>query len=197
MLASFQPPASWTARVDAPRAVSSTASPTRPPCEVLRPSSPAAAQAAAKPAVHLVDTETDDGIARFRRGRRLQATDRGRAAADQAPDVGMISGLIRLRAADGDDDVATVGELDVGPAQNRHLAAAQRPVKEQRHDRGVDEAAALGRLGALEAPTGPARPPAGGEHGGALLGGEAAGLTAAGRGRRRPPSGGSPRGPGG
>ena len=41
----------------------------------------------------------------------------------------MISGLIRLRAADGDDDVATVGELDVGPAQNPHLAAAQRPVK--------------------------------------------------------------------
>ena len=63
----------------------------------------------------------------------------------------MISGLIRLRAADGDDDVATVGELDVGPAQNPHLAAAQRPVKEQRHDHGVDEAAPLGRLGALEA----------------------------------------------
>ena len=37
MLASFQPPASWTAWVAAPRAVSSTASPTRPPCEVLRP----------------------------------------------------------------------------------------------------------------------------------------------------------------
>ena len=33
--------------VAAPRAVSSTASPTRPPCEVLRPSRPAAAQAAA------------------------------------------------------------------------------------------------------------------------------------------------------
>ena len=61
-----------------------------------------------KPAVHLVDAETDDGIARFRRGRRLQATDRGHAAADQAADVGMISGLIRLRAADGDDDVATI-----------------------------------------------------------------------------------------
>ena len=61
-----------------------------------------------KPAVHLVDAETDDGIARFRRGRRLQATDRGHAAADQAADVGIISGLIRLRAADGDDDVATI-----------------------------------------------------------------------------------------
>ena len=73
----------------------------------------------------------------------------------------MISGLIRLRAADGDDVVVTVGELDVGPAQSRHLAAAQRPVKEQRHDRGVDDAAARGRLGALEAASGAARPPAG------------------------------------
>ena len=80
-----------------------------------------------KPAVHLVDAETDDGIAGFRRGCRLQATDRGRAAADQAPNVGMISGLIRLRAADGDDDVATVRELDVGPAQSRHLAAGSAP----------------------------------------------------------------------
>ena len=53
-------------------------------------------------------------------------------------------------------------------------------MEEQRHDRGVDEAAALGRLGALVAPAGAAWPPAGGEHGGALLGGEAAGLAAAG-----------------
>ena len=87
-----------------------------------------------KPAVHLVDTETDDGIAGFRRGPSpAQATDRGRAAADQAANVGMTSGLIRLRAANGGDVVVTVGELDVGPAQNRrHLAAAQRPVEEQR-----------------------------------------------------------------
>ena len=72
--------------------------------------------------------------------------------------------------------------MDVGPAQNRHIAAAQRPVKEQRHDRCVDEAAARGGLGTLEATAGAARPPAGGEHGGALLGGEAAGLAAAGGG---------------
>ena len=82
MLASFQPPASWKAWVAAPRAVSSTASPTRPPCEVLRPSRPAAGASGRKPAVHLVDTETDDGIAGFRGGRRLQETDRSRAAAD-------------------------------------------------------------------------------------------------------------------
>ena len=55
-------------------------------------------------------------------------------------------------------------------------------MKEQRHDHGIDPAAALSRFGALEAPVGAARPPAGGEHGGALLGGEAAGLPAPGGG---------------
>ncbi len=49
-----------------------------------------------KPAVHLVDAETDDGISGFRCGRRLQATNHGRAAADQAPDVGMID-LVPVR----------------------------------------------------------------------------------------------------
>ena len=69
----------------------------------------------------------------------------------QAVDVGLLAGLIRLRAADGDDDDATVGELDVGPAQGCHLAAAQRPVEEQRHDRGVDQAAAGDRGGGRRA----------------------------------------------
>ena len=45
-----------------------------------------------KPAVHLVDTETDERITVFRRGRRLQAADGGRAAADQAADVRADSG---------------------------------------------------------------------------------------------------------
>ena len=53
-------------------------------------------------------------------------------------------------------------------------------MEEQRHDRGVDEAAPLGGLWALEAAASAPPPSAGGEHGGALLGGEAAGLAAAG-----------------
>ena len=53
-------------------------------------------------------------------------------------------------------------------------------MKEQRDDRGVDAAAALGRLGALEAAPGTARARAGSEHGGALLGSEAADLALAG-----------------
>ena len=67
-------------------------------------------------------------------------------------------------------------------AQRRaaYLATAQRPVEEQRDDRGVDEATTLGRLGAFESASGTAWSEAGGEHGGALLGGEAAGLAAPG-----------------
>ena len=111
----------------------------------------------------------------------MQAADRGRAAADQAPDVTAVARRIRLRAAAGDDaDVAAVGKLDIRPAQSCHLATAQRPVEEQRDDRGVDEATTLRRLGALESVSGTARSEAGGEHGGALLGGEAAGLAAPG-----------------
>ena len=59
--------ASTAARSETPerprRAVSSTASPTRPPCEVLRPSRPAAAPAARKPAVHLVDSRPSGCLA--------------------------------------------------------------------------------------------------------------------------------------
>ena len=132
------------------------------------------------PAIHLVDAETDDEVAGFRHRRRLQAADRGRAAADQAPDVTVVARRIRLRAADGADDVA-VGKLEIRPAQSCHVATAQRPVKEQRDDRAVDEAATLGRLGALESASGTARSEAGSEHGGALLGGETAGSAAPGR----------------
>ena len=73
--------------VEAPRAVSSTARPTRPPCEVLRPSRPAACADGGEPAVALVDAEADNQITRVRRGRGVEAADRGRAAADQTPHV--------------------------------------------------------------------------------------------------------------
>ena len=83
-------------------------------------------------------------LARFRRGRRLQAADGGRAAADQAPNVGPVANRVGLRAADGDDDFRRRRRARLS-AQRRaaHLAAAQRPVEEQRDDRDVDQAAAL------------------------------------------------------
>ena len=65
------------------------------------------------------------------------------------------AGGVRRRVAAGDDDVLAVAQVDVGPAQGRHLAPAQRTVEEQPHDRAVDQAAALGRLLPLEAAAGP------------------------------------------
>ncbi len=53
-------------------------------------------------------------------------------------------------------------------------------MEEQRDDRSVDEAAAISRLYALEAAAGAPRSKTAGQPGGAFLGGEAAGLTAAG-----------------
>ena len=108
----------------------------------------------------------------------MQAAERGRAAADQTPHVRTSPGRVGLRAADGDHDVVAVAEIDVGPAEGGDLAATEGAVEQQGDDRPVDEAAALGGLRALEA----ARAEAGGEDGGALVGGEAAALTVAGRG---------------
>ena len=78
-----------------------------------------------------------------------------------------------------------VAEVDVGPAQGRHLAPAQRTVEEQPHDRAVDQAAALGRLLPFEAAAAPSPPRAGGEDGVALVGRQPPGLSAAGGGERR------------
>ena len=49
-------------------------------------------------------------------------------------------GRVRLRAADGDDDVVAVAEVDVGPVQAGDLAAAEGAVEEQGDDRAVDQA---------------------------------------------------------
>ena len=64
MAGSFQPPASWKAWVEAPRAVSSTARPTRPPCDVLRPFEAGRGAGGGEAAVDLIDAEVDDGIVR-------------------------------------------------------------------------------------------------------------------------------------
>ena len=135
-----------------------------------------------KALVDLVAAEADDRVGRFRRRRGVETADGGRAAADQTPAVGPFAGGVRLRVAAGDDDVLAVAEVDVGPAQGRHLAPAQRTVEEQPHDRAVDQAAALGRLLPLEAAAGPSPLRAGGEDGGALVGRQPPSLSAAGGG---------------
>ena len=100
----------------------------------------------------------------------MQAADRGRAAADQTSHISTPAGRVGLRAADGDNDVVAVAEIDVGPAERGDLAAAEGAVEQQGDDRTVDQAAALGGLRALEAAAGAARAEAGGEDGGALVG---------------------------
>ena len=181
MAGPFQPPAIWMACVEAPRAVSSTARPTRPPCEVLRPLEAGGCAGGGEPAVDLVDAEADDQIPRFRRDRGVQAADCGRAAADQTSHISTSPGRVGLRAADGDHDVVAVAEVDVGPVQAGDLAATEGAVEQQGDDRTVDQAAALGGLRALEAAAGAARPEAGGADGGALVGSEASGLAVAAR----------------
>ena len=104
----------------------------------------------------------------------MQAADRGRAAADQTPHVRSTAGRVGLRAADGDYDIAAGAEIGGGPAERGDLAAAEGAVEQQGDDRTVDQAAA-----------GAARAEAGGEDGGALIGG--------GAGRRPRPFAESPR----
>ena len=104
------------------------------------------------------------------------------SAAVQTPDVGPFIGGVRRRVAAGDDDVSAVAEVDVGPAQGSHLAPAQRTVEVLPHGRAVDQAAALGRLLPLEAAAGPSPLRADREDGGALVGRQPPGLSAAGGG---------------
>ena len=117
----------------------------------------------------------------------MQAADCGRAAADQTSHVRTPPGRVGLRAADGDYDVVAVTEIDVGPAEHCDLAAAEGAVEQQGDDRTVDQAAALGGFRALKAASGAARAEAGGEDGGAIVGGEAAAGLRVGRGRSPEP----------
>ena len=103
-------------------------------------------------------------------------------SSSSVPHVRTPPGRVGLRAADGDYDVVAVAEIDVGPAEGGDLAATEGAVEQQGDDRTVDQAAALGGLRALEAAAGAARAEAGGEDGGALVGGEASGLAGVARG---------------
>ena len=81
--------------------------------------------------VTLVDAEVDD------RGGRLPASSPREVvgpAATQPP-----TRRRTFEREEGDDDVLAVGEVDVGPAERRHLAAAERPVERSPTIRPVDE----------------------------------------------------------
>ena len=62
----FQLPASMTSVVDAPRLVSSDASPTRPECAVTRLSTPAGPRRGGEPQSHHLRRQRYHAVARFR-----------------------------------------------------------------------------------------------------------------------------------
>ena len=164
--------------VEAPRAVSSTARPTRPPCDVLRPSRPAAAQAAANRRLiwsTLRPTTASPGCGET-------PACRLRTAAAQLPTRRRTSARPPVGSDFERRTVTTTSspspKSTVGPAERGDLAAAEGAVEQQGDDRTVDQAAALGGLRALKTAAGAARAEAGGEDGGALVGGEASGLAA-------------------
>ena len=120
----FQLPASMTSVVDAPRLVSSDASPTRPECAVTRLSTPADAAAAVNRSPIIC---ADNGTTRSP-GSRLVAPrnvrKRARDAVLHEPHVVHLALLVRLAPADGDEDAVAVGRIDdVSPARRGDLAA--------------------------------------------------------------------------
>ena len=106
-------------------------------------------------------------LARFRRGHRLQAADGGRAAADQAPNVGPVANRVGLRAADGDDDCRRRRRARRRPSGEPPTSLRRSaPWKSSATIAASTKPRRFGRLGALEAAAGATRPAAGGEHGG-------------------------------
>ena len=142
-----------------------------------------------------MDAQPHDPVPGRWRDRGVQAADRRGAGSDQEPDI-LTLATVRLCVAQRHGDVLAGAEVDVSPAERRDLAAPQRPVEQEPHDRAVDEAAARGRLRALETTAGTPPPGAGLQDGGALVGRQPAGRAAAGGGvgrlrapevRERPP----------
>ena len=153
--------------VDAPRLVSSDASPTRPEWAVTRASTPAA-RAAARTAAHHLRRERHDLVLRHRaRGGPERPQGAGDAVLHE-PHVPRLTLLVRLAAAaDGDEDPVAVGRVGaVGPAEGAHLAPPHPGHEEEPRDHGVEAAALEGDLVGLDAAAATPRPVAGGEDGG-------------------------------
>ena len=111
--------------VEAPRAVSSTARPTRPPCDVLRPFRPAAAQAAANrrliwSTLRPTTASPGSGETAACRLRTAAAQLPTRRRTSARPPVGS-----DFERADGDYDDVAVAEIDVGPAERGDRAATE------------------------------------------------------------------------
>ena len=193
MAGSFHPPASWMAWVEAPRAVSSTARPTRPPCEVLHPSRPAAAQAAANRWLiwsTLRPTTEPPGSGET-------AACRLRTAAAQLPTRRRTS----ARPPGGSDFQRRTMTTTSSPSL-KSTSAQQRAATSLRRRAPWNSRATIAPstkprrsavFGRSRAASGTARAEAGGEDGCALVGGEGRGLGLGGSAGRPRPFAGTPR----
>ena len=131
-----------TSVVDAPRAVSSDASPTRPLCAVTRASMPAARAAA-------VNRIRGCGVG----GGGAKGADRLRGAVLQIAHVGGVPLLIRFRGPHGEQHaVAVAGVRHVTPFKRAHFRPPQSAHEQQRGDHGVESAPAVRRGVGFDAP---------------------------------------------
>ena len=127
--------------VDAPRAVSSEASPTRPLCAVSRPGSPAAAAAVVKrrPSCWGVRPPKTRAVG------GPEGQDRGGGAALEIAHVGGGPLLVGFRATHGDEDRARGGgRRHIAPLERGGVGAAEPALEEHRGERLVERAAAGG-----------------------------------------------------
>ena len=180
----------------APRLVSSLARPTRPEWAVTRRSMPAALAAAVNRSPIICGESgttrpSGAGAAAARSARTARA-----GAVLQVADIIRLAVLVRLAAADGDEDaisVAGVGHVD--PAQRGDFRPLQPAHEEQPGDHRVETPPRGGHPLRLDAAAAPARPVARGEHGRQVRGAEWAGLAAATVGGRPAVAGEYPGGP--
>ena len=184
MRAVFQFPASITAVVDAPRAVSSEASPTRPLWAVTWRAMPAAAAVKRWPICWPVSGTTTRGRRRARGPGRGAVGAQGPHGAGgpvfEVAEIGRVAVRVRLGLPDGDEHPGPVGGVGhVAPLDRAHFRAAHPGHEEQPGDHPIHAAAGGGDGGGLGPPPGATRVRARGEHGGEIVGGEGRGLPPA------------------
>ena len=108
--------------VDAPRLVSSDASPTRPEWAVTCSTPAARAAAWNRSPTNFGESGATRSAGPWGRG-GPQGPDRAGDTALHEPDVRRLALLVHLAPADGDQHPAAIGRVgDVGPAQRAHLA---------------------------------------------------------------------------
>ena len=109
--------------VDAPRVVSSLASPTRPEWAVTRRSMPAAAAVKNRSPIICAESGTTRSPGLWTRG-GPQRPDGARDAVLHEPHVVHLALLVRLAPADGDENAVAVGRIDDIQASSRRSALA-------------------------------------------------------------------------